>query len=144
MSSEIYEAMRLASAAYAYNLDAGDNASTQSYIDNLSNYDEDLGGVKNNGPFSHTPNEGLALTGNSEAQRFAADYSVVDQYKPDTFFGLDVTGFSATLFKSTANPSQLTLSIAGSDNAYHDWVGADGGDIIDDGIALGQGTDLFN
>lgn len=145
MSNDIYEAIRLASAAYAYNLDAGDNASTQSYIDNLSNYDEDLGGIKNIGPFTHTPNEGLALTGNSEAQRFAADYSVVDQYKPDDFLGLfDKTGFSATLFKSTDGTGQLTLSIAGSDDFADDWAGADAGDIFSDGVALGQGTDLFN
>lgn len=144
MNTRTFEAIRLASAAYAYNLQPGDDYLTQSYIQKLSKHDDRLVGVNDKGPFTHTPNVGLAQTGNSEAQRFAADYSVVHQYKPDSILGVDVTGFSATLFKSTADPTQLTLAIAGTDDVYDDFLAADLGDILTDGIALGQATDLFN
>jgi len=57
------------------------------------------------------------------------------------------SGFSATLFKSKVDngvPSEYVLAIRGTEETVIDLIGADGGDILLDGLAVDQIIDLYN
>ncbi|MBS4051573.1 MAG: hypothetical protein KGZ69_10255, partial [Methylomonas sp.] len=58
------------------------------------------------------------------------------------------SGFSATLFQGKANSGELSdqyvLAIRGTEQTLIDLVGADGGDILLDGLAVDQIIDLYN
>jgi len=57
------------------------------------------------------------------------------------------SGFSATVFKSKEDngvPSEYVLAIRGTEEKLIDLAGADGGDILLDGLAVDQIIDLYN
>lgn len=79
---------------------------------------------------------------NTQASDFVSRWRVVD-HLPNT-----ITGFSATVFESIANPGSFVLATRGTElllsQFYQDVLLADIADIGADGIALNQAIDLFN
>lgn len=144
-NAKIFEAARLAEASYGVALSRHDDF--EEYVKKLSDFTD---GTEDEieGPFSHTLGPiGLAGTGQSEAQRFADDYKVVNQYVSDVnqFENMPLglaNGFSATLFEDA--DGNFTLAMRGTEITDLGDLDADFKDIAIDGIALKQATSLFN
>lgn len=79
-----------------------------------------------------------------QAQEFATTYAVVAQ-SPES--GIFDTGFSATIFRNTVSGA-VSIAIRGSEPAvgaiYNDWLSADLGQIVEQGIAIDQGVAMYN
>ena len=75
-----------------------------------------------------------------QAADFITRWSVLN-HQPDTD-----NGFSATLFasKDASQANRYVLAIRGTAGVVVDLLGADGGDIVRDGLALDQIVDLYN
>jgi len=81
----------------------------------------------------------------SQANEFASHWQVAS-HQPDT-----ASGFSATLFQrvdddpiSGFHVGDYVYAIRGTMGFVDDLAGADGGDIVIDGLALDQIVDLYN
>ncbi|MNF87410.1 hypothetical protein D3C85_957800 [compost metagenome] len=86
-----------------------------------------------------TTQEALIDSGfsDSQATTFVTNWAVVDHLQDDPD-----SDFSATLFKSNAD-GEYTLAFRGAAGVVDDLLYADLGDIVLDGLVIGQIVDLY-
>ncbi|HLC44636.1 MAG TPA: hypothetical protein VJK50_02230, partial [Patescibacteria group bacterium] len=114
--ADYFEQAQLSMAAYAVGLQPG------------------MFGGSEGSPY-HTALIGAGMS-SSQATKFAATYSVIDQYTD--FF----SGFSGTVFADSSGTKYFAMR--GSEASIIDWIGTNFGNIGTDGIAISQGIALFN